>query len=272
MPSSRWSGWRWLAGLGLWLALPAASACQGSVGPSPEPVERPPALGPGARVLLIGNSLTAANDLAVMVEALADSAGLSWKVEALTAGGASLEDHWARVGTRDRIRTGNWDAVVLQQGPSSLPESRANLREWAAVFDGAIRAAGARTSLYMVWPERNRLDAFDRVRDSYALAAADVGGNLLAAGESWRAAWRQDPAAPLYGLDGFHPSPEGSYAAALAIVAGLTGLSAAGLPGTLTYPDGEGLVSVPEPLAGILRSAATEAAATYRDYRPPDAP
>jgi hypothetical protein len=221
---------------------------------------------------MIGNSLTSANDLGGMVEALADAAGLSWEVEAITAGGGSLEDHWVRTTTRDRIRTGNWDAVVLQQGPSSLPESRAHLRQWAATFDTEIRAGGGRTALYEVWPESNRFDFFDRVRDSYALAAVDVEGRFLPAGEAWRAAWRVDPSAPLYGPDGFHPTAAGTYAAALAIYAGLTDRSPVGLPDTLQSQGGGMLVGVPPPLADVLQAAAAEAAVTYRDYRPPDVP
>ncbi|HYC31634.1 MAG TPA: SGNH/GDSL hydrolase family protein [Gemmatimonadales bacterium] len=271
MAVSRWRNRYCMLGALLLLALPAVSSCQGSdPGAPPGPVDRPPALDDGDRVLMIGNSLTSANNLAAIVEALADSAGLNWQVEAITAGGGSLEDHWARLETRDRVADGDWDVVVLQQGPSSLPESRTHLRHWTAVFDEAIRAAGARTALYEVWPESVRFEVFDRVRDSYALAAADVGGRFLPAGESWRAAWQRDAAAPLYGPDGFHPSEAGSYAAALAIVAGLSDRSPVGWPATLRV--GGGTLSVPPPLADLLQASAAEAVAAYRDYRPADQP
>ncbi|HEX6104558.1 MAG TPA: SGNH/GDSL hydrolase family protein [Gemmatimonadales bacterium] len=273
MIASRWTARCWAALLALGLALPASPACQGTdPGETPEPVERPAAVGAGGRVLLVGNSLTAGNDLAGMLEALADSAGLDWQVAAEVAGGASLEDLWAGTTTRELIRDGRWDAVVLQQGPSALPASRAHLRHWAGVFDEAIREAGARTGLYMVWPDLVRPGDFDRVRDSYALAAADVGGWFLPAGESWRAAWRRDPAAALYGLDGFHPTPEGTYLAALTLFAGLSDRTPVGLPATLSAQSGGTLVSVPPPLVDLLQAAAAEAVAQYRDYRPEDRP
>ena len=270
MTASRWAGWLWVFAAGLAAGLPAISACQGSE--DPDPVERPPVVEPGARVLLVGNSLTAFNDLAAMVEALADSAGLAWDVEASVVGGGSLEDHWARGTVVAQIASVGYDVVVLQQGPSSLAESRTHLRHWAAVFDEAIRAAGGRTALYEVWPEAVRSDVFDRVRDSYALAAVDVGGRFLPAGEAWRAAWRRDPTLALYGPDAFHPSPLGSYTAALAIVAGLTDRSPVGMPGTLTSANGGTLVSVPPSVVALLQAAAAEAVTTYRDYRPADAP
>ena len=69
----------------------------------------------------------------------------------------------------------------------------------------------------MVWPSRARRGDFPGVSQSYAAAAKDVKGLLLPAGDAWRAAWAIDPALPLYGPDGFHPSPMGTYLAALVI-------------------------------------------------------
>ena len=195
----------------------------------------------GARVLFIGNSLTEGNDLPGMVRTLASAAGLDWEVEAQLLGGAGSRRPLAA-----RLRPGadsdveHWDAVVLQQGPSSLPESRVNLRQWTGEFDALVRAAGGRSALYMVWPALQRISDFDRVRDSYALAARDVSGWFLPAGETWRAAWRGTPSLALYGGDGFHPTVAGSYAAALTIFAGLSGRSPLGLPApaTVDAPNG----------------------------------
>ena len=182
---------RWRSAvLVLYLAL-FSPACAGSsddiTSPSPTPIGR------GARVLFIGNSLTHVNDVPEMVRALAAAAGLAWHVEAQVSGGASLQDQWERNLVQATIANGGWDAVVLQQGPSSLPDSRTNLRHWTGEYDRLIREAGGRTALYEVWPELARIEVFDRVRDSYALAARDVDGWFLPAGEAWRAAWEDDP-------------------------------------------------------------------------------
>jgi hypothetical protein len=198
-----------------------------------------------------------------MVRALASAAGLHWQVEARLLSGAGLEDHWQRGLAQERIRSGHWDAVVLQQGPSSLPESRADLRQWTGEFDALIREAGGRSALYMVWPELSRFGWFDRVRDSYALAARDVSGWFLPAGEAWRAAWRQEPSLALYGGDGFHPTVAGSWAAALTIFAGLSGRSPLDLPAP---------ASIDPNVAERLRQAAQEALDEYGDYGPADVP
>jgi hypothetical protein len=183
------------------------------------------------RVLFIGNSLTVSNDLPGMFEAVAKSAGVEGVTQrAIAAGGLSLEDHWERGAARRAIQDGSWTHVVLQQGPSSLPESQALLREFVKKFAAEARARGARVVMYGVWPPRVRLEALDAVTRSYARAAADADGSLVAVGEGWRAAWRRDASLPLYGADDFHPSPLGTYLAALMFVERLTGRTPIGLP------------------------------------------
>jgi hypothetical protein len=183
------------------------------------------------RVLFIGNSLTEANELPAIVETLSrQGGGTPIGTASVVFAGFSLEDHWNQGTAQRRIAEGGWSIVVLQQGPSALPESQVALREWTARFDKIIRASGARTALYMVWPESNRRNAFDAVSRSYAGAAEDVNGMLFPVGEAWRDAWRRDPEVPLYGPDGFHPSVTGSYLAALVIYQQISGRSPLGLP------------------------------------------
>jgi hypothetical protein len=229
-------------------------------------------------VFFIGNSLTEFNDLPALVRSLSTAAGLNWVVEAETVAGKSdmrgdrvaalvdggeLEDHWNRGTAVPRIQNGNWDVVVLQQGPSALPERRVNLRQWTVRFNDVIIEAGGRSALYMVWPMTDRFSDYDRVRDSYALAARDVAGYFLPAGESWRAAWREDPELQLYGPDGFHPTLTGSYAAALTIFAGLSGVSPVGFPAP---------TAVDDQTAERLQRAAEAAIEAYADYQPPNVP
>lgn len=182
------------------------------------------------RVLFIGNSLTEVNDVPGQVAAIARAAGAPLTVDAVLLPGASLEEHWLEGTARRRLEAERWDFVVLQQGPSSRPESRVALRRDAARFADLARAAGAHTALYMVWPIQAEPERWDDVRRSYELAARDVGGLFLPAGQAWRAAWELDPSLELYSPDGLHPTFAGSYAAALVIHAKLTGRSPLGAP------------------------------------------
>jgi hypothetical protein len=225
------------------------------------------ASGSGARVLFIGNSLTEFNGLPQMVRTLAGQAGEPLSVEAVTFGGFALEDHWNEGSARRAIQRGGWRYVVLQQGPSSLPESRENLLLWAGRFNQEIRSAGARSAFYSVWPDATRSAFFDDVSESYRQAAASVDGLLLPAGEAWRAAWRRQPELALYGSDNFHPNVRGTYLAALVICAQVLGRSPAGLARSLPRQEGTMPAFTPSAAeAALLQDAAVEA---IRDHGRP---
>jgi hypothetical protein len=119
--------------------------------------------------------------------------------------------------------------VVLQQGPSSLPESRVLLMEYVRRFAERIRDAGGRPAVYMAWPELVRANVWDAVTTNHTDAARAVDGILIPVGEAVRAVVRDHPTLEVLGVDGFHPSQRGSYLAALVIYGQLTGRSPAGL-------------------------------------------
>jgi hypothetical protein len=239
----------WMAGASLALVV-GLTTCGGATSPADV-----------ASVLFVGNSLTQANDLPEMVRTLAVLGGHAEPViGTVLRGGYSLGDHLTE-GTAPRaIAAEPWSIVILQQGPSGLPESRVQLVADARQFDAIDRNVGARTGLYMVWPDITRKTAFDSVSLSYRTAAAAVGGLLFAVGDAWQAAWRRDSTLPLYGSDGFHPSVEGSYLAALVIYAGLYRDNPVGLPARFTVGTAGWTLDVPPAHAQVLQAAAAEVA------------
>jgi hypothetical protein len=224
-------------------------------------------VGNPARVLFIGNSLTYSHDMPTMLQAIALQAGKQLTADAITLPGAALEDHYRGRTAHAALADGHYQVVIMQQGPSSLPESQDNLREWTARFNTRIRAGGARPALYMVWPDASRSAFFDAVHDSYSNAALDVDGMFIPAGEAWRLAWHEDPDLPLYDSDLFHPSALGAYAAALSIFTELYRQSPLGLPAQLTLEDGRILV-FPETQAREVQAAAW---AAHRQFGRPGA-
>ena len=169
------------------------------------------------RVLFVGNSLTATNDLPGRVAGLAAAGGKRLEYGEITFGGFNLEDHWNQGDARAALASGRWDVVIMQQGPSALPESQIDLRRWAIRFADEARRAGTRPALLTVWPESYRRPALSDVIVSYRNAAESARAELFPAGEAWHAAWACDARMPLYGRDGFHPSALGTYVAALVV-------------------------------------------------------
>lgn len=213
---------------------------------------------PDLHLLFIGNSLTAANDLPGLVARLGrEDPSRAVHVESVAYGGYALQDHWVQGDALRAIQRGGWDLVILQQGPSALPESRANLIDYTRRFAAEIRRAGARPTLYMVWPELTREAVWDDVTGSYQAAAEAVGGVLLPAGEAIRAARAANPTLPLFDTDGFHPALAGSYAAALVIYARAAGVAPAGL--TLR----SGGAGLPASSVALLEAAAADALARF---------
>lgn len=203
------------------LVLLALASC-GSSTTEPEP----PA---GAyRVLFVGNSLTYVNDLPRMVEAIGLAAGDVFVTKTLAYPDWGLEDHWTTGAAPEEIASDSWDFVVMQQGPSSLEASRVDLNKWSALFGALAHEHHTCPALYMVWPSAAYKGSFGAVYDHYEEAADSADGLFLPAGQAWLNAWGRDADLALYGPDNFHPSPLGTYLAALTIYAGITGRTPVG--------------------------------------------
>jgi hypothetical protein len=197
------------------LALAAAVAvAAGASGAAVPPSRQQP-----LRVLFIGNSQTSTNDLPAFVAAIAKlSKHGKITYRAIAPSATTLAGLWYGR-ANPALVSGDWDAVVLQQGPSVTPAGRSTLCFYAKEFADAAREHGAKPYLMMVWPRRG--SEFAEVVDAYSAAAAASGATLLPAGVAWSAALGRMPSLPLYAWDGVHPGRMGTYLAAVTVYAGL---------------------------------------------------
>jgi hypothetical protein len=221
---------------------------------------------PALKVLFIGNSLTAANGLAAMVEELARAAGgPEIEISTIARGGFSLEDHWSEGDARRALAAGKWWMIVLQQGPSSQPDSQRLLREYVARFDREAKQHTVKVGVYMVWPPRSGPGTFEQVRASYARAALEVDGLLLPVGDAFQAALTHDSRLPLLGADGFHPTPLGTLLAAVVIHQQLSGRPEPFVPLALeSRSRAFERIEITAPVRDTLRAAAARAIAGTR--------
>lgn len=224
------------------------------------------ALGPlpagGHHVLFIGNSLTYVNNLPGTLSDLATSVGDTIRVASVAKPDYALIDHANESDARNAIAADKWELVILQQGPTSQSGVfRDTLILGVQRLDERVRAAGGRTAMYEVWPSKDRLQFFDEVLTSYRQAAQAVNGMLMPVGETWRAIWSQSPDAALYGPDNFHPSPLGTYVAAVVMYEKITGHDARALP-DVAIVNGTTL-SAPVATVQLIQQAAHETIARY---------
>ncbi|HUR95185.1 MAG TPA: hypothetical protein VMY76_11410, partial [Gemmatimonadales bacterium] len=172
----------------------------------------------GRSLLFIGNSLTYTNDLPAMVARVAEAAHDSVRVTMVAGPNLALIDHTD--GASDaiaQIDRGGWTFVVLQQGPTPAGICRDTMVIAAMRLAPRIAAAGARAVLLAPWARRAYPRSVEWAAESAELAARSVGGVVAPVGSGWTVALKADPSLPLYGSDGYHPSPAGTLLAALTL-------------------------------------------------------
>jgi hypothetical protein len=183
-----------------------------------------------SRFLFVGNSFTARNDLPDLIAQLASARGVKIDHALLSIGGASLRTHWNKGEARTAIERGKFDYVVLQE-QSTLPIKNASrMRENVLLFDQAIRAAGAKTVLYMTWARKHKPDKQKVITEAYESIGREIGALVVPAGRVW---WRfiADHDSPvLHDKDQSHPTLAGSYLAACVFLVTLFGESPLGIP------------------------------------------
>jgi hypothetical protein len=122
------------------------------------------------------------------------------------------------------LRDGRYDYVVLQE-QSTLPIKNATrMHENVREFDALIRAAGARTVLYMTWARQDTPPAAQQaIADAYTSVGKEIGAIVVPVGLAWRAYLAKHKAPVLHDADKSHPTLAGSYLAACTFHAVLFG-------------------------------------------------
>lgn len=193
------------------------------------------------RVLFIGNSYTAANNLPQTVRDLALSLGDSISFDSNTPGGFTFQGHSNDATTLSKISAGNWDYVVLQaqsQEPSFSPaQVQAQTYPYARKLDSLIHAHTecAITMFYMTWgrkygdasncavyPPVCTYDGMSqRLRESYLEMGEDNHSQVAPVGVAWKNARLADSTINLWSGDNSHPSVAGTYLTACVFYASI---------------------------------------------------
>lgn len=188
------------------------------------------------KVLFIGNSYTAANNLPEIVNNMAINTGDVLIYDSNTPGGSRLMSHASNATTLNKINSNDWDYVVLQAQSQetswSQSQMETELYPYAESLSNTIRTNNecSQPLFYMTWGRENG-DANncpfapwvctyegmdDAISDTYIYMADQNDAQVAPAGAVWRYLRTNHPTIDLYTGDGSHPSLAGSYAAACA--------------------------------------------------------
>ncbi len=138
----------------------------------------------GMRILFIGNSLTDYNDVPNKVKQIFAKEGKNVEVEKLINLGEPLTIHKDNAQTKEKILTGDFDYVVLQDKASGFTQNM--LEEGVAAIEPWIAEAGAQLVLYMPWANE---DIFARGQEIFTNAYVSEGrkrnAQLAPSGEAY---------------------------------------------------------------------------------------
>ena len=211
---------------------------------------------PTLRVLFIGDSFTYVNELPTVLASLASdvTSPVSVTVSEYAPGGATWEDQDSDAAVGPLIQQG-WDYVVLQDQSQQPWLYYGGIKPALLSLDAKIKAAGAKTMLFMTWARKvqlgvtssQRFEEDMAINNYYERHAAAVGAEVSPVGRAWERVLR-DPAMSLHSDDGVHPNEGGTYLAACVFYAALTHASPVGL--------GSGGLSVTPEERALLQQAA----------------
>ncbi|MCG6908752.1 MAG: hypothetical protein LJE94_01355 [Deltaproteobacteria bacterium] len=211
------------------------------------------------RVLFIGNSHTYLHRMPLIAAGLAGICGFDVQVAQATGEGAGLAWHWENRTTRDKLESGGWTHVVLQERSRGPLEDRPSMFRHARLFDREIRRLDARTVFYMTWAAREKPEDQSIIAEAYETIALECRACLAPVGRAWEIVKGMHPGMELHHRDGRHAGKAGAYLAACVFCGILSGgVPRQTLSGRLSS-GGRTLVNLSEDTAGVLQRAAIDA-------------
>jgi hypothetical protein len=197
------------------------------------------------RVLFLGNSYTYVNNLPQLLADIANSTGKTLIFDMSAPGGYYLGEHLTNPTSLEKIASGNWDNVVLQEQSMALayPSTYMNFILYSVKLDSIIKVHNlcAQTMFYSTWgrkpgdaylctpPEctvdtlinRTYYEMDSTITSHYKVFADSVKASMTPVGATWRYIRQNYPSIELFQSDESHPSLAGSYAAACCFYATL---------------------------------------------------
>lgn len=174
------------------------------------------------RMLFVGNSFTARNNLPALLAQLVAAGGKGLvEHELISASGASLRMHLNKGEAAERLAQAPWDYVALQE-QSTLPiKNAARTSENIRDFDALIKEAGAHAVLYMTWARQDAPETQQALSDVYTQIGNELKATVVPAGLAWQQCLREHPEIVLHDKDKSHPTLAGTYLAACTFYATL---------------------------------------------------
>lgn len=195
------------------------------------------------RVLFVGNSYTYFENLAQMVSVISDDTPTKLITKKSVVGGGKLSEHWQDkrgLKTREIIKNGNFDIVVLQDHSMGAIHEPDSLLIYAKLLCDFIKENGAKPYLYLTWAREKVPQYQNQINEMYERVAAENNALLVPVGKAWELAMQLRPKIELFDVDGSHPNKLGTFLTACTFVNSLSGEIPDELGPTFTIDDKDG--------------------------------
>lgn len=215
------------------------------------------------KILFVGNSYTSTNDLPGTLQALVRMADTTpdLLVDDVTTGGARLQGHFEGPVVVPKIRSDDWDFVVLQEQSQTPLEAFGRYEHFypaAKNFVEVIRANDSIPLFFMTWKRPDTpFDASEWIT-SYLFIAKKTSAEVSPVGIAYEKAKLAIPGWNPYSDPGGHPTPAGTYLAACTFFAVIYDRDPSGLPNSVTTTKGVN-ITIPPAEAATLQKCAFDA-------------
>ncbi len=196
------------------------------------------------KILFVGNSYTYFWNLPQTVDLMMESDSVTViDTDHSTAGGANWAQHWRGekgLQTQERIRKGDYDAVILQNHSMSTIQRADSFQIFGEKLYDLAESTGAEVYLYMTWARAWNPYMQEQITAGYKKFAESTGAHIVPVGPAWQRSSELRPDLALHDPDGSHPNSMGTYLTACVFYTVLTGKSPVGLSHRLIMKDEEG--------------------------------
>lgn len=165
-------------------------------------------------ILFVGNSYTYYENMPQIVSLISDNLDIKLITRKSTVGGARLRDHWLGkkgLKTKEIIKAGNFDAIVLQEYSLGAVKEPDSLFKYTNLWCDFIKKHNAKPVLYLTWAREKSPEQQEIINGVFTEVSKRNDVEIVPVGFAWEMAKKMNPAMALYKADGSHPDRLGAF-------------------------------------------------------------
>lgn len=162
------------------------------------------------RVLFIGNSFTSGGNLPRLVEELSIETSRPIDTEMVAPGGVYLAWHAENPATLEKLGSGKWDYVVLQDCSTCPLDYRDSFRAGVKEMVKKARNVRATPLLFMTWADLHKQGDIEVLAREYSELGTELDVGVVPVGLAWKSAVARLGGTSFFEPDGHHASLTGA--------------------------------------------------------------